>query len=97
MNGNPSTEAAATINKWKIFCLENAGEANKFMVGETSYFFKIKTIHEDGSITGEIGKYLPRTIRDELMNTVSSKKTTWFKINADGSVKRAPKILRDIK
>ena len=75
-------DAYNTMKQWEQHCREQTNSSNSYKVGEQSYFFEAsRTEHADGAITGAAWKMLPNG---------RARKSGSFRIEGDGTVKRAP-------
>lgn len=86
------TQAAnQTLQKWEELCRAQTGSQNVFFTKKAKFFFETsRTEHPDGAITGTIFKFLyPDTDAERVQRNGS------FRIEADGSITTAPKILKD--
>lgn len=87
MGWSCARDAAFTMDKWTEFCIKSTGSSNTFEVNGESYFIEnSRTEHDDGAITGAIWKNLPGNM---------CKRSGTFRINGDGSIARAPKVLKE--
>ena len=81
-------DAAKTYDKWDKHCRETTGSSNVFVDKGVRFFFEGDRVeHEDGAITGEVFKFVSE---DKVVDAGT------FRINGDGSVARAPKVLKDL-
>jgi hypothetical protein len=81
-------DAAKTYDKWDRHCRETTGSSNVFVQDGEKFFFEgSRKEHADGAITGSIFKMIGKT---------HARKVGSFRINGDGTVARAPKVLKDL-
>ncbi len=85
-------DAAETMHKWTAACVAQTGSQNVYRVGGREYFWDVsRTEHDDGAITGTIIVITEkRPDGSSLGRRVGS-----FRINGDGTVRRAPRFLCD--
>ena len=85
-------EASKVMHKWTHACVEQTNSQNVFRVGADEYFWEIsRTEHDDGAITGTI----VRVVEKRPDGSSTCRKVGTFRIDGDGTVKRAPKFLAD--
>lgn len=81
-------EASETMHRWQEYCGSSVGSSNEFVSGGKAYFWEIsRTEHDDGAITGSIFV---------MLGDGKCKQTGTFRINGDGSVARAPAVLKNL-
>ncbi len=80
-------DASRTYQKWDEFCRKQTGSSNSFIVnGERFFYENSRREHFDGAITGSICKMVSET---------HARKVGTFRINGDGTIARAPKVLKN--
>jgi hypothetical protein len=88
MGWSSSKKAYEVMNKWETHCRNQTKSSNVFFDKGVKFFFETsRKEHSDGSITGTVYKYI-----DEFRVVKSSS----FKINGDGTIKTAPKSLKQL-
>jgi len=87
-----SSAAVKVLEKWTAACLQSTNSQNTFTVKDKTYFWEPSVReHKDGAVTGNIFRVIDLNVDGrELVRPASA-----FRINADGSVTRAPKFLRE--
>lgn len=92
MGWSCSSKAGAVMSAWQDFCVKNSGTSNVYSNKGKTYFWEVsRTEHDDGSITGIINVQVGETKPD---GSFLAKKCGTFKINGDGTIARAPLILK---
>lgn len=82
-----TTAANRTVDKWSDFCFKQNGSSNTFESNGDSYFYEIGRENGDGAITGTIWK---------VLIDGRCKRSGTFRVNPDGTIARAPKILKEV-
>lgn len=91
MGWSCAAAAGDTMDKWTAACRAQTGSSNTFKVDGQEFFFEQSNReHDDGAITGTI--WLMLTKKPDGSGTV--RKAGTFRIEGDGSVKRAPAFLK---
>ena len=87
MGWSCSRLASMTMDRWTVACIASTGIQNVFVSKSTRYFWEAsRKEHRDGSITGQIFRHVdPTHVRPSGS----------FRINGDGTIRRAPKFLKD--
>ena len=94
MGWSCAAAAGDTMDRWSAFCVEQTGMQNVFQVGETFYMFEVsRKEHRDGAITGEILRY---ENYDPKADSNVCYEAGHFRIEPDGTCKRAPAILKGL-
>lgn len=84
-------EADKVVKGWSALCRAQTDTQDRFCVSGAQYFWTIsRTEHDDGAITGSVLK-ITRSEGDSFWAV----KVGSFRIDGDGKLSRAPKILRD--
>lgn len=77
------------MRAWVDACVKSTGSSNMFKVGDKTFFWEeSRTEHADGAITGRV---------HEMMDHGWCRGAGSFRIEPDGSVKRAPAFLKAVK
>lgn len=91
MGWSCGVRAAWVRDAWTKACFDQSGTQNNFEANGKRYFYEIaNTEHSDGAITGTVWMIFDHPTLGERCKRVST-----FRINGDGTVKRAPKFLKD--
>lgn len=81
------------MRAWTEACVAQTGSQNMFTTKRGKYFWEVsRTEHYDGAITGTIMKV---TREEPDSCKMWCKPSGSFRIEADGTVTRAPKFLKD--
>ena len=81
-------DAARTYREWDEFCRTQTGSSNTFISNGERYFYEgSRREHSDGAITGTIWKFVGEN---------QARKAGTFRIEGDGTVTRAPAILKNL-
>lgn len=88
-----SQAAGRVMDKWTEFCVKSTGSSNTWIDEKgNKYFFEItRKDQPDYGICGTIHKMIPGT---EKGDSYMAKPCGSFRINGDGTIARAPKILK---
>ena len=82
-------EVGDTLDRMSAKCVAMTGMSNAFIAGGKRRFYELsRREYDDGHASGQIYEFLP----DDMCKRVGS-----FYINPDGSPRRMPKELRDVK
>lgn len=85
MGWSCAAQADETLKTWTEFCVATSGMSNTYKDDGRTYFFEVsRTEHADGRITGQIFRMLDGSM---------CKPVCRFRINADGTIERAPAVL----
>ena len=94
MGWSCSMAAAATMDRWIAACVKQTGASGTWEEGGVRYFFEpSRHEHRDGAITGKVYRMGPPTEPDGGGPCYPAGS---FRINADGSVARAPRFLKGV-
>ena len=87
------TQAAGRVMEyWTKTCIANSGKQNEWKEKNNIYFWEIGRENRDGAITGTIVKVFNMRPDGSSQCRVCGS----FRINPDGTIKRAPTFLRMI-
>lgn len=94
MGWSCSAKASDVMNAWNDFCFQSSGMTNVFQSKGKKYLLEYSNReHDDGSITGTI---LVSTGEFNLHGNELFKQAGSFKINGDGTIARAPAVLKKV-
>lgn len=94
MGWSCAAAASDTMRAWSDACTAQTGQSNVYQVGDDKFFWEVSNKeHDDGAITGTVYKMIPQ----ERSGTSLCRKSGSFRINPDGTVKRAPAFLKAVK
>lgn len=80
-------EASRVERAWEEGCRAQTGSSNVFVVNNVRHFYeRSNKEHRDGAITGTIWRYLP--------DGEHVRKAGSFRIEGDGTITRAPAVLK---
>ncbi len=86
MGWSCSALADETLKLWTQHCVKTTGSSNTFRVGADEYFFDVsRREYDDGRICGNVF----RMLGDGMCRHART-----FRINGDGTVERAPAVLK---
>ena len=94
MGWSCSGPASQTLDKWTAACRASTQTQNTFKVGGKSYFWELARVeHNDGAVTGAIWRML-EPVPGQDPDAFRCQRAGTFRINPDGTVRRAPTFLR---
>ena len=87
-----SAKAGDVLRAWNDFCYNSTGFNNVYKNRGKTYMLEVSSVeHNDGSITGSILVQFGETKSD---GSFSAHRCGTFRINGDGTIERAPIILK---
>jgi hypothetical protein len=96
MGWSCAADAGDSMRRMFNACYKNSGNSNTWTENGKQYFVEIsRREHLDGAITGQIMQMLPQTEEQKAEGRFLCKKAGSVRVEADGTVSRAPKFLKN--
>lgn len=97
MGWSCGAKASKVLEAWGNKCNTSTRTSNTWEDNGNTYFFEVsRKEHDDGAITGTIFKMVEASPNSPESTRFFCNKVSYFRIEGDGTITRAPKFLKKV-